>query len=286
MDYALAKVLASECIKLGCCIDVLDEIRGLKLGIGGLAHVILRKLTIGTHGTAQQSAAEGTVSERGETAAKSVGQNVAFDFAFEEIVRRLNRVKRRDGFESLHLFGRMIADADGANLALFVEFAKSGGGLLDGDERIRPMHLIDIDVVRLEATERILELLENTLARGVAFDLALRPVDSDFGGKDNTLPATVLPQCFAHDLFGTSIAINGRCVDQVDPLVECGMNGANGFLLVGSTPHPAADGPGTERDSGTNKTCTVDVDVLHHICLSNLSFGGRVPSSPIQGLSV
>src|SRR5216683_4423751 len=266
MNHALAKVFASECIQLACCIEVLGEMRGLKLRVGGLAHVVAGKLTIGMHGAAQQSAAEGAVRERGDAAAESVRQNVAFYFAFEEIVGRLNRVKRRDGFETLHLIRRIVAYADGTNLALVVEFTKSDGCLLDGNTRIRPVHLVNIDVVRLETTQRILEFLENALACGVALDFAIRPVDANLSGKDNALPATVLVQGFANDLFGTPIAVDGRSVDQIDALVECRMNGANGFLLVSSAPHPAADGPGAERDSGTNEICTVDFDVFQHGC--------------------
>src|SRR6267142_5689710 len=175
MNHTLTKSFASECIQLACCIEVLGEMRRLKLRIGRLAHVVFGKLTVGPHGAAQQSAAECTVSECNDSAAESIRQNVPFDLALEEIVGRLNRVKRRDGSETLHLFGRIVAYADSTNLSLFVDFAKSVGCLLDGRERIRPVHLIDINVVRLEAAQRILELLENTLARGVAFDFAIRP---------------------------------------------------------------------------------------------------------------
>src|SRR6266478_4775354 len=266
MNHALAKVFACKCIQLACCIKVLREMRGLKLGVAGLAHIVVGKLTVGPHGAAQQSAAEGTVSERGDSTAESIRQNVPFDLSLEEIVGRLNRVKRRAGSETPHLFGRIVANADSANFALFVEFTKSGGCLLDGNERIRPVHLVNIDVVCLETTQRILEFLENTLAGGVAFDLVIRPVDADLGGEDNALPAAVLAQGFAHDLFGTPIAVDGRSVYEIDALVECRMNGANGFLLVSSAPHPAADGPGAERDSGTNEICTVDFDVFQHGC--------------------
>src|SRR5229473_4507785 len=270
MNHALAKVFASECIQLACCIEVLGEMRGLKLRVGGLAHVVAGKLTIGMHGAAQQSAAEGAVRERGDAAAESVRQNVAFYFAFEEIVGRLNRVKRRDGFETLHLIRRIVAYADGTNLALVVEFTKSDGCLLDGNTRIRPVHLVNIDVVRLETTQRILEFLEDALACGVALDFAIRPVDADLGGDDDALPATVLVHGFAHDCFGAPIAIDGRSVDQIDAVVECRMNGANGFFLSGSAPHPAADGPGAKCDSRTNDSCTADVDVFQHVVL--LSF--------------
>src|SRR5260370_15922158 len=265
MNHALAKVFASECIQLACCIEIFGEMRRLKLWVRNLTHVAVGKLTIGTHCTTSQSAVEGAGSHRGDPVAESVWQNITCYFALEEIVRRLNGVKRRDGLETLHLFWRIVTDSNSANFALLVEFTKSGGCLLDGNTRIRPMHLVNIYVVRLETTQRILEFLENTLARGVAFDLAIRPVDADFRGEDHAIPATVLTQGFAHNRFGTPIAIDGRSIDHIDAVVECRMNGANGFLLVGSTPHPAADGPGAERDSRTNKVCTVDLDIFHHV---------------------
>src|SRR6266850_5567766 len=105
MNYTLAKVFASECIQLVCRIDVLGEMRGLELGIRGLAHVVLRKLAIGAHGAAQQSAAKRSVRERGNATVAGVRQNIAFDFALEKIVGRLNGVKRRDGSETGLLFG-------------------------------------------------------------------------------------------------------------------------------------------------------------------------------------
>src|SRR6266850_8076045 len=242
MNYTLAKVFASECIQLVCRIDVLGEMRWLELGIRGLAHVVLRKLTIGAHGAAEQSAAKRSVGERGDAAVAGVWQKIAFDFALEKIVGRLNGVKRRDGSETHHLFRRIVAHPDSANFPLFVEFAKSPGGLLDRNERVRPVHLVDINVVGSQATQRILELLENALARGVTFDFALRPVDADFGGNDNAVSATIL-EGIAHQFFGTTKTVNGRGVDQVDAQVECGMNGTNGFFLIRSAPHPTADGP-------------------------------------------
>src|ERR1700676_3231104 len=50
------------------------------------------------------------------------------------------------------------------------------------------------------------------------------------------------------------------------------MNGANGLFLVGSTPHPAADSPGAECDSGTHETCALDMDVFQHVALSFLCY--------------
>src|ERR1700720_1569060 len=102
MNHTLTKVFASECIQLTGCIEILGEIRRLKLRIGSLAHVVFCKLTIAPHGTAQQSATEGSVSERGDAAADGVWQDIALNLALKEIVRWLNRVKRRNGSEALH----------------------------------------------------------------------------------------------------------------------------------------------------------------------------------------
>src|SRR5216683_5507467 len=126
MNHALVEVFASECIQLGCRFQVFGEMGRLKSGISSLAHVVFLKLAIGTHFAAEQSTAKSAISERGDAVAESVRQNVALDFAFEEIVRRLNCVQRRNSLESCHLFGGIIADANGADLPLFVQFAKSG----------------------------------------------------------------------------------------------------------------------------------------------------------------
>src|SRR5438132_4368883 len=125
----------------------------VKCGINSLTNVVCLERAIGTHGDAEQTTSTGAISERGDAVDESVRQNVALDFAFEEIVRGLNCVERRNSLESRHLFRGIIADANRADLALFVQFAKSGGGLLDGDARIRPVHLINIDVVGLQAAE-------------------------------------------------------------------------------------------------------------------------------------
>src|ERR1700741_1775567 len=110
--------------------------------------------------------------------AERVRQNIAFYLPFEEIVGRLDGVQRRNRFEALHFFRRIVAHTDRTNLPLVVEFTKSGGCLLDEDERIRPVHLVNVDVVRLETAERVLEFLENALTRGVSFDPAGGPVDT------------------------------------------------------------------------------------------------------------
>src|SRR5216683_1559632 len=49
VNHALTIVFASECIQLACRIKVLGEMRPLKLGISGLAHVVFGKLATCVH---------------------------------------------------------------------------------------------------------------------------------------------------------------------------------------------------------------------------------------------
>src|ERR1700736_1200081 len=99
MNHALAEVFASVGIQLACRVEVFGKVQGLKLRVRRLTHIIVGKLTSGIHGSAQQSAAEGAVSEGGDAMFVGVRQNVGFYPALKEIVGRLNRVKRRDRSE-------------------------------------------------------------------------------------------------------------------------------------------------------------------------------------------
>src|ERR1700693_2145841 len=49
MNHAFPETFASEGIQFFCCCKKLAEMRLLKLGIAGLAHIVFRKLAIGIH---------------------------------------------------------------------------------------------------------------------------------------------------------------------------------------------------------------------------------------------
>src|SRR5260370_15612750 len=97
-------MLASINIEFVRGIQVLGEMRLLKLGVSGFAHVVFGKLSIDTYGTAQQSVAECAVRERGDSAPQRGWYDFAFYFAFDAIVGRLARMKCRCRLDSLHIF--------------------------------------------------------------------------------------------------------------------------------------------------------------------------------------
>ena len=124
------------------------------------------------------------------------------------------------------------------------------------------MHLIDVDDIGLEAAKRIFELLAEPRRRRVAQDLAASPVEPDLGGDDRTRSAPTLKR-LADQFLGTAEAINRRGVDQIDPVVERGVNGADGVAFLRAAPQPSADGPGAKADARGIEGQAGDLDMFH-----------------------
>src|SRR5580700_4955078 len=99
MNYALCEFFTGIRVQPLRRVQIFREMRSLELRIAGFAQVILRKLPVRSHCAAQQSAADGAVSKRGDAVLASIRQNVGLNFTFEKIVGRLHRVKRRNSSE-------------------------------------------------------------------------------------------------------------------------------------------------------------------------------------------
>src|SRR5229473_8649155 len=86
-----------------------------------------------------------------------------FDLALEEIVGRLCCMNRSDQPKFIHLLRRKIAYANRADLALLEERGHSVGGLFNRSRRIRPVHLVDVDDLSPEPSQRGFDLGEDSL---------------------------------------------------------------------------------------------------------------------------
>jgi len=110
------------------------------------------------------------------------------------------------------------------------------------------MDLVDVDVVGAQAAQRIFDLLQDASARRIAIDFSVAPFQSRLGGDDRL--TSHARERGADDFLGHPEAVHRCGIDQVDALMQSGVNGGNRFALIGSSPHPAAHGPCTERHSG------------------------------------
>src|SRR5262245_29850570 len=111
------------------------------------------------------------------------------------------------------------------------------------------MNLINVDVVGAQPAKRILDLAHDSRAAGIADYFPVLPFESDLGGDEHARTQAVFGEGLADDLLGATEAVGRSRVDDVDAMLDRGADGGDGFRLVGSAPHPAADRPGTERDA-------------------------------------
>ena len=111
------------------------------------------------------------------------------------------------------------------------------------------MYLINVDVIGAQPAKRILDLAHDPRAAGISEYFPVLPFESDLGGDEHARTQAALGECRADDLLGAPEAVGRSRVDDVDAMLDRGADGGNGFRLVGSAPHPAADRPGTERDA-------------------------------------
>ena len=124
------------------------------------------------------------------------------------------------------------------------------GGGLEGFQGVGPVHEQDVHAVSLQILEGVGHIAPDKIRGAVAEGFAVLPVEPGLGGDEDSVPAFFLRQGPADNLFGEAEAVNRGRVDEIDALVDGGVNGLDGLLFVGAAPHPAPDGPGAESDAG------------------------------------
>ena len=117
------------------------------------------------------------------------------------------------------------------------------------------MDLIDVDVIGAQPAQRILDLTHDPGAAGVAEYVSILPFESDLGGDEHARTQAPFGEGLADDLLGAPETVGRSRVDDVDAMLDRGADGGDGFRLVGSAPHPAADRPGAERDPRDLERC-------------------------------
>ncbi len=158
-------------------------------------------------------------------------------------------MQRRHFPEFVHLFGAEIADADRADLAGAIERAHGFRDLLNRCVGIRPVNLIEVDGVGLQAAEGILNLPDDAVLARVAEWTAALPVETDLGRNQRALAPTTCGECLSDDLLGVAEAVDGRRIDEIDTAIQRRVNRPDRVGLVAAAPHPAANCPGSKRNA-------------------------------------
>src|SRR5580692_741852 len=134
------------------------------------------------------------------------------------------------------LAGRVGGRADVADLALVHEVGQRAEGLLDVCRRARAVYLVKIDVVRLQATQRGLHLLDDPSPRAAT---VVGPVIHwhEELRRQHDIVATPL-QSLTDNLLRYTAGVRVGGVDEVDPGIEGAVNDADGVGAVVVAPRP------------------------------------------------
>jgi hypothetical protein len=149
------------------------------------------------------------------------------------------------------LAGRVRGGSDVADLALAHEIGQRTEGLLDIRRRARAVHLIQVDVIRLQAPQRILGLLHDPLPGAATLIGPVVHRHEELRRQHDVVAAP--PQGLAGDLLRHAAGIHVGGVDEVDPGIECAVNDADrvGAVVVAPRPeHHRAQAQRADRYSG------------------------------------
>ena len=92
-------------------------------------------------------------------------------------------MQRRNAAKPLHLADRKVAHSDGADFPLREQHEHYVSGFFDRNQWVRPMDLIDIDVIGSKPAQGIFDLAHDAGAAGVARYPSALPLKSNLGGN-------------------------------------------------------------------------------------------------------
>jgi hypothetical protein len=160
-------------------------------------------------------------------------------------------LQRRHATKPFHLLDRKIADSDGADLSLPIQLIHSLGSFCDVHQRVRPVDLVDVDIVGSQPPQRVLNLGKNPPACRVANDFSAAPFKSDFRCNVYLAAQVAFGDRLADDFFRTTEPVRRRCINQVDAIISGGLSVAMD-CASSVPPHiqpPMAQVPRATRDT-------------------------------------
>ena len=186
------------------------------------------------------------------------GQHRRLDAADEDRVGRLLAAEPhvtapvRDPLRLDDLLGREGGGADRADLAAAHQVGQRGQGLVDVGVRVRAVHLVQVDVVGLQAAQAVLHLADDPAARVAAHVGVLAHRAVRLGGQHHLVAAAA--QGLADDLLRLPRRVHVRGVDEVDAAVQRGVDDPDAVLVIGVAPraeHHRAEAVRAHLDPGT-----------------------------------
>ena len=125
-----------------------------------------------------------------------------------------------------------------------------GKRFLDVGARVRPVDLVQVDVVGLQAAQRVLDRGHDPAPRGTLVVGIVAYRTAELGREDDAVAAPL--ERLAHDYFGLAVCVGG--VDEVDSRVQRLVDDADRVLGVGvadvRAERQCAERVGADLDAG------------------------------------
>src|SRR5215204_6398147 len=243
--------------------EVTAEILALE-DVAMRAPVALREMLVRSHVSGEQTVGERSVDQDAYAVLGAVGQDLLLYIAPEEMVRGLQRVELVGLLELGHLLRVEVRDPDVADLALLHQLLERARGLREGHVRVRPVHLVEVDVVGAQEAQAALHALtQPPWARVPQQGVALHP-QAAFGRQDHLVPIVLYLgfESFFQETLGDAKAVGLGGVEEVDAEVECPAYGGLEVLLMRDAPLTTGL-PGPEADLRDHQVRLPKFDVAH-----------------------
>src|SRR5215207_9275250 len=209
---------------------------------------------LGVEAAGEQARAERAVADDPGAVGRRPGDQLGRGRPVEQAVGRLQGVDVADPLTALQQPHVEVADPGPADLALGDQLGHGPPGLLDRRARggVRPVELVEVDVVGAEALEALLQLEPDRLRPQVVGGLVvLAAVPGPAALGEHQLPAGALAQHLPDDLLGVPEPVHGGRVDPGHAGVEGLVEGGDRLVVVlrapAEPPRPA-DRPGAHAD--------------------------------------
>ena len=266
-------------------LDIVRRRPALKEALVSPAAAVGRRRLSGTVLPREDAPGQRAVADHADALVPAERQQLHLDHAIDQVVARLDAVEPHhvspvtQPERPRQLPGGEVAAAQVAHLTPPHQVIQRVERLFQWGRGIPGMDLIQVDIVRLQAPQAGLDLLED---RRAGEPLSVRPLSHpapDLGRQDHSVAPAV--QGLADDLLAAAAAVDVRGVQKVDPRVERAVDHTQGEGLVGLI----AEGHAAQAQLRDFDAGAAHAAVVHTASFSNGTVGSSLVPAITRGNS-
>src|SRR5260370_11294604 len=189
---------------------------------------------LASHCSGEQAGGHRRVNNYTDSPLFSVRESFRFDLPPDQRVRRLKRRHRGNLFGALNLLRIEVRNADPANFSFFLERGKRLPSFFEPGTVVfrRPVDLVKIDRVHLQATQAILAFAPDGSGAEFLSDVPFLVPAKDTLGKNVRPRAAPIFHRAGYNFFGMAHAVDGGRVDPIDAKLERTMNRRDRIRII------------------------------------------------------